>query len=249
MVHAARNGFFYALDRTNGSFVAGKQYSTAELGAGPRSQDRQAAQLQSERRRPDLRRRQPRHARAGRTAKQLCPAHTGGKNWEPSAYNPELGLLYIPSIEGCNYIDTVAQKDFADQGGTVKPRERFSGGGTKITGASLRQPQGDRSDTGDIKAALKLAYPNYTGVLATAGNLVFIGNPDGTFSAYDAKTLAGAVELQCRHRHQRAADHLCGQRQAVHCGAGGIAAVAECHSVRAGLKNTSTASMLFVFAL
>ena len=26
VVHAARNGFFYALDRTNGSFVAGKQY-------------------------------------------------------------------------------------------------------------------------------------------------------------------------------------------------------------------------------
>jgi alcohol dehydrogenase (cytochrome c) len=26
VVHAARNGFFYALDRTNGSFIAGKQY-------------------------------------------------------------------------------------------------------------------------------------------------------------------------------------------------------------------------------
>jgi hypothetical protein len=26
VVHAARNGFFYALDRVNGSFIAGKQY-------------------------------------------------------------------------------------------------------------------------------------------------------------------------------------------------------------------------------
>ena len=26
VVHAARNGFYYALDRTNGSFVTGKQY-------------------------------------------------------------------------------------------------------------------------------------------------------------------------------------------------------------------------------
>ena len=31
---------------------------------------------------------------------RLCPSVSGGKNWQPSAYNPELGLIYIPSIEG-----------------------------------------------------------------------------------------------------------------------------------------------------
>jgi glucose dehydrogenase len=36
---------------------------------------------------------------------------------------------------------------------------------------------------------LRLDYPNYSGALATAGNLVFIGEPDGTFSAHDARTL------------------------------------------------------------
>jgi hypothetical protein len=36
--------------------------------------------------------------------------------------------------------------------------------------------------TGDTKANLRLDYPNYAGVLATAGNLVFLGHADGTFS-------------------------------------------------------------------
>ena len=87
---------------------------------------------------------------------KLCPAHTGGKNWEPSAYNPELGLLYIPSIEGCDFIETVEQKDFADQGGTVKPRERFSGGGTKIQERLYGSLKAVDPVTGEIKAALKL---------------------------------------------------------------------------------------------
>ena len=43
--------------------------------------------------------------------------------------------------------------------------------------------------TGEIKAVKKLDYPNKAGALATAGNLVFLGHYDGTFAAYDAKTL------------------------------------------------------------
>ena len=37
--------------------------------------------------------------------------------------------------------------------------------------------------TGEIRASVKMTYPNYGGVLATAGNLVFIGQLDGTFVA------------------------------------------------------------------
>src|SRR5260370_39062775 len=98
--------------------------------------------------------------RAKPNSAKLCPAHFGGKNWEPSAYNPELGLLYIPSIEGCNYIETVEQKDFADQGGTVKPRERFSGGRPVLRDrlyGSLTPPP---PRTRELNARLHLTYPN-----------------------------------------------------------------------------------------
>jgi glucose dehydrogenase len=48
VVHAARNGFYYALDRTNGSFIAGKTVCrSVELDARPRPQDRPSPQLRS----------------------------------------------------------------------------------------------------------------------------------------------------------------------------------------------------------
>jgi outer membrane protein assembly factor BamB len=59
-----------------------------------------------------------------------------------------------------------------------------------VAGPALWQPQGNRSgyrrDQGGREADLP---PNLAGALATAGNLVFLGHMDGTFSAYDAKTL------------------------------------------------------------
>ena len=189
VVHAARNGFFYALDRTNGSFIAGKQYVdqlTWTTGLDPKTGKPLNYDPNS-----DIQIYSPgSHGMRGQPAGRTCPTNSGGKNWEPTAYNPELGLLYIPSIEGCNFIETVEQKDFADQGGTVKPRERFTGGSTKSVERRYGSLKAVDPTTGETKANLRLTYPNYSGALATAGNLVFLGHYDGTISAHDAKTLA-----------------------------------------------------------
>jgi alcohol dehydrogenase (cytochrome c) len=189
VVHAARNGFFYVLDRTNGAFVAGKQY-VDELnwtrGLDPKTgmpldyDPTKDVQIYVEGTHPT--RAKPRSVRT-------CPSHFGGKNWEPGAYNPELGLLYIPSIEGCNILETIEQKDMEDQGGPVKFRERFTGGGQKTDTRLYGSLKAVDPTTGETKAVKKLDYPNKAGALATAGNLVFLGHYDGTFAAYDAKTL------------------------------------------------------------
>jgi alcohol dehydrogenase (cytochrome c) len=189
VVHAARNGFYYALDRVNGSFVAGKQY-VDELnwttGLDPKTgrplnydptKDVQEYTVGSH------------SSRSRPTSDKLCPAHYGGKNWGPSAYNPELHLLYIPSIEGCNYTTTVEQKDFVDQGGTLKPRARFAGGGVKTPDRLYGSLKAVDPASGENKGRERLDYPNIGGALATGGSLVFTGLPDGTFSAHDAKTL------------------------------------------------------------
>jgi alcohol dehydrogenase (cytochrome c) len=249
VVHAARNGFFYALDRNNGSFVAGKQYVNElnwTTGLDPKTgrplnydptKDVQEYTVGS-------------HSNRSRpTSDKLCPAHSGGKNWEPSAYNPELQLLYIPSIEGCNFVFTEEQKDRVEQGGTVKPRERFAGGGTKTTTRLTGSLKAIDPATGETKVALQLPYPNYSGALATAGNLVFLGMPDGTFSAYDAKTLkevwsfnvgtginAPPVSFSINGKQYIAV--LVGSLQK---------AAVMANSPE--LKHTSTASMLYVFSL
>jgi alcohol dehydrogenase (cytochrome c) len=249
VVHAARNGFFYALDRINGSFLHGKQYVNElnwTTGLDPKTgkplnydptKDVQEYTVGSH------------SSRARPTSNKLCPAHTGGKNWEPSAYNPELQLLYIPSIEGCNFTETIEQKDFIDQGGTVKPRDRFAGGGTKTPSRLTGSLKAVDPTTGETKVALQLDYPNYSGALATAGNLVFIGHVDGTFSAHDAKTLKevwsfnvgtgiNAPPITYSVNGKQFVAVLAGARQSVNV----IANSPE-------LKHTSPASMLFVFAL
>jgi alcohol dehydrogenase (cytochrome c) len=189
VVHAARNGFYYALDRVNGSFVFGKQYvdqQTWAPGLDPKTgkplnydptKDVQAYAPGS-------------HGLRGQGPSTTCTSHSGGKNWPPAAYNPDLNLLYLPTIEGCDSITTVEQKNFVDQGGTVKPRERFTGGTTKA-GTEKRYGAVKAVDplTGETKAQFRHDYPNWGGTLATAGNVVFNGGIDGSFYALDARTL------------------------------------------------------------
>jgi alcohol dehydrogenase (cytochrome c) len=249
VVHAARNGFFYVLDRTNGAFVAGKQYVDQlnwTTGLDPKTgrplsydatKDVQAYAPGSH------------GSRAVPNGGRLCPAQYGGKNWEPSSYNPELKLLYIPSYEGCNTVFTQEQKDMVNQGGSVKPRERFAGGNNKNPERLYGSLKAVDPTTGEIKANHRLDYPNLSGALATAGDLVFIGEPDGAFSAYDGTTLnelwsfntgtginAPAVSYAVDGKQYIAV--LVGSKQP-------NAVIPNAPE----LKNTSTASMLYVFTL
>jgi alcohol dehydrogenase (cytochrome c) len=249
VVHAARNGFFYALDRINGSFIAGKQY-VDKLNWTPGLDPKTGRPLNYDPAGNVQYYTADSHGtRARPLSNRLCPTIQGGKNWEPSAYNPELGLLYVPSIEGCNDIRTVEQKDRTDQGGTLKERERFTGGGAEWPERLYGSLKAVDPVTGEVKASAKLTYPNFAGALATAGGLVFLGSLDGTFSAFDAKTLqevwsfntgtgimAPPVSYSVNGRQYIAV--LVGSRQP-----------ANVLSQMPELRNTSTASMLYVFGL
>jgi alcohol dehydrogenase (cytochrome c) len=249
LVHAARNGFFYALDRINGSFIAGKQYVN-ELNWTP-GLDPKTGLPQNYNPKADIQiyAEGSHGTRAKPQSARLCPSHFGGKNWQPSAFNPELNLIYVSSVEGCNAIDTVEQKDFQDQGGTVNPRDRFTGGGFKLVDRLYGALKAIDPVTGETKVNLRLDYPAYSGVLATAGNLVFLGHPDGAFTAYDAKTLkelwsfnAGtginAPPITYAVNGKQYIAVLAGSKQSPFVMQGAPE-----------LKNSSTASMVYVFGL
>jgi alcohol dehydrogenase (cytochrome c) len=249
LVHAARNGFFYALDRTNGSFVAGKQYVDKlnwTTGLDPKTgrplnYDPNAdVQLYST---------GSHGTRANPQGGPLCTSHFGGKNWEPSAYNPQLAMIYVPTIEGCNAVDTVPQNDFVNEGGTVKPREQFTGGGIRSIEKLHGALKALDPASGEMKAHISFAYPNFSGALATAGNLVFIGHLDGSFTAYDGKTLqelwsfnAGtginAPPITFAVNGKQYVAVLAGSKQ-----------FRIVFNDAPELKNTATASMLYVFGL
>jgi len=74
---------------------------------------------------------------------------------------------------------TEVQKDFVDQGGTVQPRDRFAGGGNRNPERLIGAIKAVDPVTGETKVRIRLDYPNFGGIMATAGNLIFAGHLDG----------------------------------------------------------------------
>ena len=167
LIHADRNGYYYVLDRTNGKFLTAKAYTkvTWADGIGPDG-------------RPKLIQGQD-PSEAGTKA---CPGMGGGHNWQATSYSPQTGLYYFNTTDGCHlYYKT--QQEFVEglwyQASTVGaiPTEPLTGRLIAVDPAS-----------GDIKWQFETVSPPSAGVLATAGGLVFTGEKEGYFEAFDART-------------------------------------------------------------
>lgn len=180
LLQADRNGFVYALDRGNGDFLWATPFVNRV--AWTKGIDPKTGMPQEYDPKKDI---QPYLGAPNRSnlLATACPGNMGGKNWPPTSYNPELGLLYIPTIESCNQI-TVA----VTEPGSYKPKEFFTGGGPKqherITGSIVALDVA----SGKIANKIEVPFPMLGGMLSTQ-DLVFTGHPDGKISAYDAKTL------------------------------------------------------------
>jgi alcohol dehydrogenase (cytochrome c) len=181
-LEADRNGFAYAVDRTNGSFLWATPFVkkvtwtkgiSGETGKPVEYDPSKPVQAYVPEATPS---RQNTHI-------TTCPGNMGGKNWPPTAYNPELKFWYIPVIESCNEADDKETKP-----GDWKAREFFTGGGpvTKlpITGSVTAIDV----VSGKVTAKFETKYPMLGGLLATP-ELVFAGHPSGEVYALDAKTL------------------------------------------------------------
>jgi alcohol dehydrogenase (cytochrome c) len=182
-LEADRNGFGYAIDRTNGRFVWGlpfvKQVNWTK-GLDPET----GKPVEYDPSKPVQRYNASVTPTRDNPESMICPGNMGGKNWPPTAYSPPLHTWYIPVIESCNKIAVKAEDPKADH----KPRDFFTGGGptspVRITGSVTAIDV----TTGKETAKHETPYPLLGGILATP-ELVFTGLPDGKFLALDAKTL------------------------------------------------------------
>src|SRR5262245_62417719 len=112
----------------------------------------------------------------------MCPSPPGGNTFRPSAYSQKTKLLYIPALTACGQVTQYPKLSVkigdAMRGGVSTPIERYE------TELSAMDPL-----TGEMKAKVKIPYPNYSGALATGGGLVFSGFTDGSLIAYDETSL------------------------------------------------------------
>jgi alcohol dehydrogenase (cytochrome c) len=197
-LHANRNGFAYALDRSNGEFVWGTQFvkklnwtDGLDAKGKPASYDPdsdiQGYNEGSAAHRGDV-------TEVGVRSKVegiSCPAHTGGKNWPPTSYSPHTGLYYIPVIESCNK----AYSALAPTNFDPSTRQWFLGGAPYFTFDDPRSGRITGSvtaidvSTGVVVRKWETEFPMLGGILSTAGGLVFTGTADGAVVALDDTTL------------------------------------------------------------
>jgi PQQ-dependent dehydrogenase (methanol/ethanol family) len=116
----------------------------------------------------------------------LSPGVNGGSLWQPPAFSPRTHDFYVL---GANIPMTFTAIDFKDS----PPGGPWVG---RHTGGVMKRGDGPQSgtltaidvDTGKINWQYTSQRPIYGGVLATASDLIFAGEQDGDFDAFDART-------------------------------------------------------------
>ncbi|TNF04000.1 MAG: pyrrolo-quinoline quinone [Gammaproteobacteria bacterium] len=123
---------------------------------------------------------------------RVAPGAIGGASWSPVALNPATGLAYVAASH-VPVLYTLKSLKMAKGGRLqryteLQPADEPHWG--TLTAISTR-------DGGKIRWQHKTAQPLVGGVLATAGNLVFMGEGDGYLNAFDADTGELLWQFQC----------------------------------------------------
>jgi lanthanide-dependent methanol dehydrogenase len=171
LLRPGRNGFFYVIDRRTGQVLSATPYGYINSAKG--------VDLRSGRLIP-VKEKEPKQ---GRIVRNICPAAPGAKDWNPSAFSPLTGLVYIPHINLCMDMGAMEANYIA---------------GTPYVGADVKMYAGPGGNRGVFTAwdpikrravwRIKEDLPLWSPALATAGGLVFYGTMDGWFKALDARS-------------------------------------------------------------
>ena len=167
LLQANRNGFFYALDRTDGKFIYGFPYVHQTWAKGLDENGRPIIV-------PGL--------DPTPEGKEVCPSLGGGKNWNHAAYNPDTGLMYVPASEGCEIFylgEHVEPEPFRMWMGGIHERSPSY----PPSGAMIAFDAATGKKVWEQKTISRMGGSTLT----TAGDLVFYGDGFGYLIAYHAR--------------------------------------------------------------
>jgi alcohol dehydrogenase (cytochrome c) len=170
LLQGNRNGFFYVLDRLTGKVLVAEPFVknlTWASGIGPDGRPKLLPGNE-----PSV------------DGQRVCPAVAGAANWTSTAFNPATQLFYLFADESCS---------------VYTKNDKWWEAGKSFYGGTTRRAPGDSASTKSLKAidiqTGKAAWevPAIgsgilgSGLMATAGGLLFYGDGTGAFVGADAK--------------------------------------------------------------
>ncbi|HKI04347.1 MAG TPA: methanol/ethanol family PQQ-dependent dehydrogenase [Thermoanaerobaculia bacterium] len=171
LVRPERNGYVYVLDRGTGEVLSATPFAYVTVSTGVDLKTGRMREVEAKK------------TGVGKVVREICPAAPGAKDWQPSAFSPRTGLLYMPHNNLCMDFEGVEANYIA---------------GTPFVGANVLMyagPGGHRGEftawdpvAGQARWKIKERFPAWSGALVTAGDVVFYGTMDGWFKAVHAVT-------------------------------------------------------------
>lgn len=117
----------------------------------------------------------------------LCPAIAGGYSWNSGAYSPKTGLLYKVGFEWCMDLEVVKTTPILEPMAQLNIGANFTFEPPK-DGPARGHIRARDPINGKVKWEMKFKVPPHGGLMATGGNLLFVPEADGWFSAVDASS-------------------------------------------------------------
>jgi PQQ-dependent dehydrogenase (methanol/ethanol family) len=171
LLHPDRNGYMYAMDRATGEVLYAKPY--VHITSSDSVNVATGELVLNEAKEPKM----------GRVVRDVCPGAPGGKDWQPSAFSPRTGLVYVPHQNICMDEESTSASYIA---------------GTPYVGMNVRMKPGIGGNRGFVTAWDPVAgkpiwriaepFPVWSGALVTAGDVMFYGTMEGWLKAVDART-------------------------------------------------------------
>jgi PQQ-dependent dehydrogenase (methanol/ethanol family) len=186
IMQANKNGFFYVLDRTTGEFISAQPFSRVTWAKG----------IDQKTGRPIINA----EVKYGEDPVPVSPGGGGAHNWSPMSYNPQTGLVYIPS-RGWDTFTYATDYGFKPDPNTVGPGQTglvrsTAGMKPKPTGPAIGPEPLENGALStlvaydpvkqEIRWRVPVGNSRYGGTVTTASNLVFQVAPDGRLIAYSA---------------------------------------------------------------
>ncbi len=173
IMHAPKNGFFYVIDRRTGKLISAEPFAEVNWASHVDLATGRPVEIEA--------------ARYSKSRSRVTPTPLGAHSWHAMSYSPLTRLVYLPTLHAAaEYDDSTYPADWENQ--------PFLAG----TGVDFTAPGGPSDYSGSLQAWDPVQQRAVwtvdqqglwgSGTLATAGGLVFQGEQNGIFSAYNAST-------------------------------------------------------------